>query len=104
MQGRAQQLNASRREKLRDACSADLLLYLLGEGKEWCNERREVEGCEDGEAVSEREQSIAGCWDCSFDGAADGGRWTKHFCELAVLIKAERHVDACCGQEFRRAG
>lgn len=96
MQRRAEQLDPRRRQKLRDAGSAEGFFELRGEGEPGRDEGREVEGREDGEGVAGREEGVAG----RGDGPRDRARDAEHAGEVAVFPEAEGHVDAGGGEEF----
>ncbi len=83
MERRTDQLNSSGREKLRGGSTADVLLGRLGERHLRRQDRGEVEGGEDREAVSRSEERVryGRYWACG-DGA-------EHFRELAVFVETE---------------
>ena len=105
MQRRAEQLYTGRGQELRDADPADRLFHLLRYRQQRRDERREVERREDGQGVPHREERVARRGDRPGRGPRDAaaGRGPEHAGELAVLVEAERHVDAGRGEEFRRA-
>lgn len=96
MQRRAEELHPGGRQKLRDAGPADRFLHRLRYRQQGRDERREVEGREDGQGVARREEGVAGFGDRPRHGARDaaGGRGPERAGELAVLVEAEGHVDA----------
>jgi len=88
MQGRARQLQRRRRNKLRRRHAADVLLCCSGEGHVGRQQRRDVEGREDSEAVAGGEEGV-----CHWrDGP--GGDGAEQAGELAVFVEAEGEV---CG-------
>lgn len=107
MQRRAEQLDSRRRQKLRHAEPADGPFQFLRHRQPRRDERREVEGREDGEGVPHREERVARFRDRRpRDRGRDAGgrRRAEHAGELAVFVEAEGHVDAGGGEEFRGAG
>ena len=112
MEGRAEELHERRGEKLGGVGSGG------GGGEERvadggqmgevrCNQRGQVEGCEDGEGVAEGEEEVAYLGDCGCGGVGagcGGGGGAEHAGEVAVFVDAEGHVDGGCGEEFGGPG
>lgn len=95
VQRRAEELHPGRGQELRDAGPADRLFDRVRYRQQGRDERREVEGREDGQGVARREEGVAGLGDRPRHGARDaGGRGPEHAGELAVLVEAEAHVHA----------
>ena len=86
MERRRDQLNRRRRQELRGGSAGDVALHFCGQWQRRRDHRREVEGCEDREAVARCEERI-----CDWrnrarrDCAEDLG-------ELAVLVEAQAQV------------
>ena len=101
MQRRTEQLDGCRSQELRRAGPADGLFELRRHRQQRRHERREVERCENRQAVPHREERVAGLWDRPRHGACDTWR-AEHAGELAVFVEAEGQVDARRGEELGR--
>ena len=64
-----------------------------------CDERWQVERCKNSHGVAESKEGEARQGDGSCNPCG-----TEDLCELTVFVEAERHINACCCNEFRRAG
>lgn len=97
MERRADELDSGGGEELGGGSAADVSLRGVGDGEVGRDERGQVEGGEDGEAVADSEEGVGD------GGDRAGGDGPEHFGELAVLVQAEAEVGDAGGGEFGRA-
>ena len=95
MQRCRDQLHARRSEELRYRRTRKEFFRRFREGDRGRDQRWEVEGCENREAVAGCEEGVGYGWDGSH-----GSSGTEKARELAVFVEAEREICGACRDEF----